>query len=78
MRDSSHTGFLPILFFLVLNFVSESLALIHEEGGEVEHYEVFHVEWERVEVPYVIGLWILTTTLVKLGRSTIFLLGFKI
>ena len=39
----------------------------HEPEGEVEHFEVFHVEWPRVEVPYVVFVWILTTTFVKLG-----------
>ena len=39
----------------------------HEPGDEVEHFEVFHVEWPRVEVPYVVFVWILTTTFVKLG-----------
>ena len=34
----------------------------------VEHFEVFHVEWSRVEVPYVVFVWILTTTFVKLGK----------
>ena len=37
------------------------------EHGEVEHFKVFHVEWPRVEVPYVVIVWILTTTFVKLG-----------
>merc|ERR1712156_604741 len=37
------------------------------EHGEVEHFKVFHVEWPRVEVPYVVFVWILTTTFVKLG-----------
>merc|ERR1712168_82876 len=37
------------------------------EPETVEHFEVFHVEWPRVEVPYVVFVWILTTTFVKLG-----------
>ena len=38
------------------------------EPETVEHFEVFHVEWSRVEVPYVVFVWILTTTFVKLGK----------
>merc|ERR1712130_1027948 len=39
----------------------------HGPEGEVEHFEIFHVEWPRVEVPYVVFVWILTTIFVKLG-----------
>ena len=39
-----------------------------QEHETVEHFEVFHVEWSRVEVPYVVFVWILTTTFVKLGK----------
>ena len=38
-----------------------------EPEHEVEHFEIFHVEWPRVEVPYVVFVWILTTIFVKLG-----------
>jgi len=38
-----------------------------EEHGEHGGFQVFHVEWERVEVPYAIGLWIILTALVKVG-----------
>jgi len=37
------------------------------DGEEVEHFKVFHVEWKRVEVPYIVFIWILATTFVKLG-----------
>ena len=37
------------------------------EPETVEHFKVFHVEWPRVEVPYVVFVWILTTIFVKLG-----------
>ena len=40
----------------------------HSEEGEVEHFKVFHVEWERVEVPYIVFVWILATIFVKLGQ----------
>ena len=61
----------PIL--LILNLISQAVSQ-HEggeegggEGGEAkEGFHVFHTEWHRVEVPYVIGLWILATTLVKI------------
>jgi len=66
MRDTSIWLILGIGLFV--NFV---VAQENEGGGGEEHagegFQVFHVEWKRVEVPYVIGLWILTTTLVKIG-----------
>ena len=37
------------------------------EPETIEHFQVFHVEWPRVEVPYVVFVWILTTIFVKLG-----------
>ena len=68
MRDSSIWLILGIGLFV--NFV---VAQENEGGGGEEHagegFQVFHVEWKRVEVPYVIGLWILTTTLVKIGKQ---------
>ena len=36
---------------------------------QADHFEVFHVEWERVEVPYAVGLWILVTAFIKIGRG---------
>ena len=65
----------PIL--LILNFISNTVCQ-HEggeegggEGGEEHHFHVFHTEWHRVEVPYVIGLWILATTLVKISNEVL-------
>lgn len=60
MVDSGLAGLLLILYLVVG-------VACHQEGAKTESFKVFHVEWERVEVPYVIGLWILVTTLVKLG-----------
>ena len=62
MVDSGLAGLLLILYLVVG-------VACHEEEAETESFKVFHVEWERVEVPYVIGLWILVTTLVKLGNA---------
>ena len=53
---------------------------IKEEGEEhesnhtdhsAEGFQIFHVEWERVEVPFLVGIWILATTVSKLGESTV-------
>jgi len=41
-----------------------------EEGhghGEGHGYQVFHVEFSRVEVPFIIALWIFVSSLAKIG-----------
>ena len=40
----------------------------HHEGDDSEGFKVFHVEWERVEIPYAIGLWIILTAIIKIGK----------
>ena len=42
----------------------------HEEG-EKPGYEVFHVEWPRVQVPYLIVVWILIASLAKIGKMIV-------
>ena len=39
------------------------------EGDHSGGFQVFHVEWERVEIPYAIGLWIILTAIIKVGKS---------
>ena len=38
----------------------------HEEEG----YQVFHVEFARVELPFIIALWIFVSSLAKIGMYT--------
>ncbi|XP_062545664.1 sodium/hydrogen exchanger 3 isoform X5 [Armigeres subalbatus] len=38
-----------------------------EEGHEVERYPVAQVEFSRVETPFVIGVWILSASIAKIG-----------
>ena len=41
----------------------------HEHGGhEGAHFSVFHVNFEHVEVPFIIGLWIFVSSLAKVGE----------
>ena len=38
-------------------------------GGHGEHgYQVFHVEFERVQLPFIISLWIFVSSLAKIGK----------
>jgi hypothetical protein len=36
--------------------------------GDHEGFQIFHLEWERVELPFMVGVWILATTISKLGQ----------
>lgn len=37
------------------------------EGHERHQYSVFHVDFERVEIPFIIALWIFVSSLAKIG-----------
>ena len=40
----------------------------HSGGhGGHEGYQVFHVEFERVQLPFIISLWIFVSSLAKIG-----------
>ena len=38
--------------------------------GQRHPYHVFHVEFQRVEVPFIIALWIFVSSLAKIGKET--------
>ncbi len=38
------------------------------EEGHAHGYEVFHVGFERVELPFIIALWIFVSSLAKIGE----------
>ncbi len=54
---------------------AESRATEGEEGGEggeeeeIPEYEVFHVDFEHVQLPFIISLWIFVSSLAKIGES---------
>ena len=37
----------------------------HGESG----YQVFHMEFDRVELPFIIALWIFVSSLAKIGKN---------
>ena len=39
----------------------------HEEHKDA-HFSVFHVNFEHVEVPFIIALWIFVSSLAKVGK----------
>jgi len=39
----------------------------HGGHGDTPEYHVFHVEFERVEIPFIIALWIFVSSLAKIG-----------
>ena len=43
----------------------------HEEGHEHAQFSVFHVNFEHVEVPFIISLWIFVSSLAKVGKKCI-------
>ena len=41
-----------------------------EGHGHGEHgYQVFHMEFDRVELPFIIALWIFVSSLAKIGKN---------
>ena len=72
---------LMVLFLLLRNGVtfgsvdSGGTEAVHkEEGGhegEEEHegYQVFHVDFDYVQVPFIISLWIFVSSLAKVGKA---------
>ena len=42
----------------------------HGHHGDSHEYHVFHVEFERVEIPFIIALWIFVSSLAKIGEYT--------
>jgi len=41
----------------------------HGEGDEHATYEVFHVDFDHVQLPFIISLWIFVSSLAKIGES---------
>lgn len=37
---------------------------------EDEKFEVFKMDWPRVEAPYAVGLWILVVAFIKIGKKS--------
>ena len=43
----------------------------HGHHGDSHEYHVFHVEFERVEIPFIIALWIFVSSLAKIGKKVL-------
>ena len=51
----------------LFSFFSENEGEGHGHG---EHgYQVFHMEFDRVELPFIIALWIFVSSLAKIGKN---------
>ena len=72
INEQGVTKFKQTFFYSI--FISScklkrSVVLCEEHDGHRQEFKVFHVEWERVEVPYAVGLWIIITALIKVCKS---------
>lgn len=57
------------LFLILLSWAQVGSAEAHEEShNETERYKILSFDFERVELPYVICLWILIVALAKIGK----------
>ncbi len=76
--NAKHLLFLAAIFVIrkglpvAMGSSSESHAR-NSEGGEhgeeeIPEYEVFHVDFEYVQLPFIISLWIFVSSLAKIGE----------
>lgn len=40
----------------------------HKSANHSEGFSIFHVDFERVEIPFIIGVWILSASIAKIGE----------
>lgn len=63
------THFVHALFLILVVWAQTGTAKEHEEShNKTERYKILSFDFERVELPYVICLWILIVALAKIGK----------
>ena len=48
--------------------LSDNTAKSEKSGEEVHRYPLAQVEFSRVQVPFIIGVWILFASIAKIGK----------
>lgn len=73
--DHRHNSITQNLFRPSAGIEDESLKTEPGKGEEGDHkegsshgFEVFHMDFSRVEIPFIIGVWILSASIAKIGE----------
>lgn len=72
-KKAFQTHFVHALFLILVVWAQTGTAKEHEEShNKTERYKLLSFDFERVELPYVICLWILIVALAKIGKHVMY------
>ena len=70
-----HHLVLLVIFMLLRQAYASNLELkkVEEDGGEdgeeeVEHFQVFHVDFQHVQTYFIVALWLFLASISKVGK----------